>query len=97
MGSIFILRSSGVSLIGELTFIILINFMTLYGMFPLDDILNITISSLLLNLLLNIVLIIPSNIIIDVLKKVEYPNHNEINTEESIFDNIAKHAQFQNR
>lgn len=91
----FTLRGNGISLIGELTFLIVVNFIALIYVYDISTIIKIIISALVFHLIMNTCLSIPSSIIINLLKKVEQPTEKPQELDESIFDIILKSAHFE--
>lgn len=90
----FTLRGSGISIIGELSFIVVVNCAALYGIFAISVITKIIISAFLFYLIINICMIFPSNIIVKLLKNIEYQELKDEDRYESIFDKIYKNAKF---
>lgn len=93
----FTLHENGVSIISELFFIITISFISMLYLYPLSTTFKIVISSVLVYLILNISLMIPLNIIVSILKQVEYIDQKYNYTKISIFDVILENAIFEEK
>jgi uncharacterized PurR-regulated membrane protein YhhQ (DUF165 family) len=81
----FIIRNIGTTCIGEFIFIMVFNYLVFFGLSH-EFMIKLLISSYLVNILIGLALILFGNILITLLKKLEYYNNYPPNT--SIFDMI---------
>ncbi|MBP9742269.1 MAG: VUT family protein [Burkholderiales bacterium] len=89
----FTLRSNGISILGEMWFIVVVNFIGLINTYSIASITKIVIGAICIYLIFNILLAIPSNIIVNMLKQAEYiPS--KIALQRSIFDIIKEKITF---
>lgn len=93
----FTLRESGVSIIGELVFIIIIYYSSLYNIYSLSNIFKTIFSGILIYLIVNLCLIVPSNIVVRILKNSKSKDLTQNISETSIFEIIYRHAVFENK
>ena len=70
-GKSFWLRSLGSSAVGELIFVLLFGFLAFYGVFPLRELVEILTFSYMYKIICNLITVIPSAIIVLLLKRAE--------------------------
>ncbi len=91
----FTLRGNGVSVVGELVFIITVYYSSLYNIYTLSNIFKTIFSSVLIYLIVNLCLTVPSNIVVKILKTSKSNDTTQNISETSIFEIIYRYAVFE--